>query len=224
MTGVPAPPGPQVAPSILAADFGNLLAQVEAVRAAGARMVHVDVMDGHFVPPLSMGPNVCEALRHLGLHLEVHLMVERPERTQIAAFAAAGADTISVHAEATPNVHRALQFVRDAGCLAGLAVNPATPIEVFAEVEIDVALVMTVNPGWGGQAFIPSALDKVRRLRSLVGDDVAIEVDGGVDARTARACAEAGATRFVAGTAVFGADDPAVAFAEIAAAVRGAPV
>lgn len=219
MSGVPAPPGRQVAPSILAADFGNLLAQVEAVQAAGARMVHVDVMDGRFVPPLSMGPNVCDALRHLGLHLDVHLMVERPERTQIAAFAAAGADTISVHAEATPNVHRALQLVRDAGCLAGLAVNPATPLEVFAEVEIDVALLMTVNPGWGGQAFIPSSLDRVRRLRSLVGDGVAIEVDGGVDARTAGPCAEAGADRFVAGTAVFGADDPAAAFAEIAAAV-----
>ncbi len=160
----------QVAPSVLAADFGHLREQVELVREAGARIVHIDVMDGHFVPPLSMGPAVCEALRDTGLHLEVHLMVERPERDHIATFAEAGAHTIIVHAEATPAVHYALQAIRERGCLAGLAVNPATPPGVFAEVDVDLALCMTVNPGWGGQSFIPSSLDKIARIRAIVGD------------------------------------------------------
>jgi ribulose-phosphate 3-epimerase len=211
--------GPQVAPSILAADMGRLREQVQEVAAAGARIVHVDIMDGHFVPPLSMGPGACAALRDLGLHLEVHLMVEQPERTQIDAFADAGAHTIIVHAEATPNVHYALQAVRAHGCLAGLAVCPATPLEAFREVEVDVALLMTVNPGWGGQSFIPESLDRLRRLREIVGPEVEIEVDGGVDRTTAAAAAAAGASRFVAGTAVFGAPDPAAAFRELAALV-----
>jgi ribulose-phosphate 3-epimerase len=210
---------PQVAPSILAADMGRLREQVEIVAGAGARIVHVDIMDGHFVPPLSMGPGACAALRDLGLHLEVHLMVQHPERTQIDAFAAAGADTIIVHAEATPNLHYALHAVRGHGCLAGLAVCPATPLEAFAEVEVDVALLMTVNPGWGGQSFIPESLDRLRRLRGMLGPDVEIEVDGGVDRTTAAPARAAGASRFVAGTAVFGAQDPAAAFAELAALV-----
>ena len=209
-----------VAPSILAADFGRLREQVGEVQAAGAQIVHIDVMDGHFVPPLSMGPPACAALQGMGLHLEVHLMVERPERTQIADFAAAGADTIIDHAEATPHVDYALQAIRAAGCLAGLAVNPATPLAAFEGLELDVALLMTVNPGWGGQRFIAGSLERIARLREIVGDDVAIEVDGGVDATTAGACAAAGATRFVAGTAVFRAPDPAEAFRAIAAAAH----
>ena len=207
----------EIAPSVLAADFGRLREQVEEIRAVGAHVIHIDVMDGHFVPPLSMGPPVCRALRGIGLHLEVHLMVERPER-QVASFAEAGANTIINHAEATPNVHYALQAIRDAGCLAGLAVNPATPLGIFAEVEVDVALCMSVNPGWGGQAFIPQSLDRIARLRAIIGDGPVLEVDGGVDASTAGVCVTAGATRLVAGNAVFGAADPAAAFTEIAAA------
>ena len=210
----------EIAPSVLAADFGRLREQVEEIRAVGAHVIHIDVMDGHFVPPLSMGPPVCRALRGIGLHLEVHLMVERPER-QVASFAEAGANTIIIHAEATPNVHYALQAIRDAGCLAGLAVNPATPLGIFAEVEVDVALCMSVNPGWGGQAFIPQSLDRIARLRAIIGDGPVLEVDGGVDASTAGVCVTAGATRLVAGNAVFGAADPAAAFTEIAAAASG---
>ena len=213
----------RVAPSILAADFARLGAQVEQVMEAGARVIHVDVMDGHFVPPISIGPLVVDALRELvherGGVLDVHLMVERPER-RVDEFAAAGADTIIAHWEATPHVHYALMAVHDAGLHAGLALNPATPPEVVAGLAdaLDHVLCMTVNPGWGGQPYIASSTAKVARLRELLGPGVPIEVDGGIDAATAAETAAAGATLFVAGSSIFAAEDPAAAYQEIAAA------
>ncbi len=212
-----------VAPSILAADFARLGEQVGAVLDAGARVIHVDVMDGHFVPPITMGPLAVGALADqvhgAGALIDVHLMIDRPER-QIAEFAKAGADNITFHAEATPHVHYAIGAIKEAGCTAGVAICPATPVRVLAEVaaDLDVALCMTVNPGWGGQPFIPHSPGKIERLRALIGAGPALEVDGGVDTSTAGACAQAGATLFVAGSAVFGAADPAAAFREIAEA------
>ncbi|MBA3328754.1 MAG: ribulose-phosphate 3-epimerase [Solirubrobacterales bacterium] len=209
-----------VTPSILSADFAQLAAQVREVMDAGARVIHCDVMDGHFVPPITMGPMVVAALRDAlpdDAFLDVHLMIDRPER-QIEEFAKAGADGITFHAEATPHLDYTLSAIREADCRAGLAVCPGTPPAVFAEVDADLALCMTVNPGWGGQPFLPSQLDKVRRVRALVGEDTTIEVDGGVNAQTVVDCADAGATWFVAGSAVFGADDPVAAYREIAAA------
>lgn len=217
----------RVAPSILSADFARLGAQVDEVVAAGARVIHVDVMDGHFVPPITIGPLVVAALREqvhaAGAILDVHLMIERPER-HVADFASAGADVITCHAEATPHVHYALHAVREAGCAAGLAVCPSTPPAVYAEVRglVDVALCMTVNPGWGGQPFIRPSLQKLPRIAELLEDGTALEVDGGVDSATAGPCADAGATLFVAGSAVFGAPDPAAAYAAIAAAAGAA--
>jgi ribulose-phosphate 3-epimerase len=208
-----------IAPSILAADFSRLRAQVEEVVAAGARVIHVDIMDGHFVPPLSMGPQAVEALRDMDVILDVHLMIEAPER-QIDAFAKAGAHNITIHAEATPHVHGTLQAIREHGCRAGLAFCPSTPLAMLEEVDVDIALCMTVNPGWGGQSFIPTSPAKVRRMRALLGESPDLEVDGGIDRDTAGPCAEAGATLFVAGSAVFGARDPGAAFREIAAAAR----
>jgi len=211
-------PPTRVAPSILSADFGRLREQVREVVDAGAEVIHVDVMDGHFVPPITMGPIAVEALREFDVVVDVHLMIERPER-QVAAFADAGAHNITVHAEATPHVHYTLDRIREHGCRAGLAINPATPPAVFGEVAPDIGLCMTVNPGWGGQSFIPASLDKVRRLRELLSEDADLEVDGGIDTETAGPCAEAGATLFVAGSAVFGASEPGEAFRAIQAAV-----
>jgi ribulose-phosphate 3-epimerase len=213
-------PHRRIAPSILAADFAHLGAQVREVVDAGARVIHVDVMDGHFVPPFSMGPQVCSALRalELDIELDVHLMVERPER-HVADFAKAGASNITIHAEATPHVDYTLQQIRELGCTAGLAVCPSTPLDIYREVAVDLALCMTVNPGWGGQAFIPSSPHKIARMRALVRDGPELEVDGGIDAGTAGIAAEAGASLFVAGSAIFGADDPAAAYSAIAAAV-----
>ena len=217
---------PRVAPSILSADFARLGEQVAAVMDAGARVIHVDVMDGHFVPPITIGDLIVRALDEqvhaAGGILDVHLMIERPER-QIDAFAKAGADVITVHQEATPNVHYALKAAREAGCLAGLAINPATPVEAVAEVadDIDLLLCMTVNPGWGGQSFIERSVDKLGRLRALVPDGVPIEVDGGIDVGTAPRCASAGAGLFVAGSAVFGTSDPGKAYGEIERSLNG---
>jgi ribulose-phosphate 3-epimerase len=204
----------RIAPSILAADFGRLRDQVLEVMDAGATVIHVDVMDGHFVPPITMGPNAVEALRDMGAHLDVHLMIERPER-QVAEFANAGAGTIIIHAEATPHLDYTLEHIRAEGCRAGLAVNPSTPLDVYREVDVDQALCMTVNPGWGGQKFIARSLMRISRLRAMLGEGKDLEVDGGIDAETARPCAEAGATLFVAGTAIFGAEDPAAAYAQL---------
>jgi ribulose-phosphate 3-epimerase len=209
----------RIAPSILAADFRRLREQVRAVIDAGAELIHVDIMDGHFVPAMSMGPKAVEALSDFDVMLDVHLMIERPER-QVADFAKAGASTIIVHAEATPHVNYAVQAIRGAGCNAGVAITPSTPVEAVSEVRGDVwsVLCMTVNPGWGGQEFIPASLDKIRRLRALIGPDVELEVDGGIDVETAGPVAQAGASLFVAGTSVFGKDDPGTAFREVAAA------
>jgi ribulose-phosphate 3-epimerase len=213
----------RVAPSILAADFARLGAQVEQVMDAGARVIHVDVMDGHFVPPISIGALVVAALRELvhdrGGVLDVHLMVERPER-RVDEFASAGADTIIAHWEATPHVHYALMAVREAGLHAGLALNPATPPDVVAGLadSLDHVLCMTVNPGWGGQPYIETSTAKLERLRELLGPGVPIEVDGGIDAATAAVTAAAGATLFVAGSSIFAAADPAAAYSEIVAA------
>jgi ribulose-phosphate 3-epimerase len=210
-----------IAPSILSADFADLAVHVREIMGAGARVIHCDVMDGHFVPPITFGPMVVSALRDAlpdDAYLDVHLMIEAPER-HVGEFAKAGADGITIHAEATPHVEYALSAIRDAGCKAGLVVCPGTPPDHFAVVEVDLALIMTVNPGWGGQPFIRSQLDKIRRVREMLGPDVAIEVDGGVNPKTGAECAEAGATWFVAGSAIFGADDPVAAYHEIAAAV-----
>jgi ribulose-phosphate 3-epimerase len=216
-----------VAPSILAADFSRLGEQVEQVMDAGARVIHVDVMDGHFVPPISIGAMVAASIQDL-VHgrdgiLDVHLMVERPEQ-RVEEFAAAGADTLIVHWEATPHVHYALKAVSDAGMKAGLAINPATAPESVMSLAgaFDQLLCMTVNPGWGGQPYIEASTAKVARLRDLLGPELPIEVDGGIDTATARETAAAGATLFVAGSSIFGSGDPAAAYREIAAAAGAA--
>lgn len=215
---------PRIAPSVLSADFAQLGSQVDEVMAAGARVIHFDVMDGHFVPPITVGPLVAAAIadrvHDAGGVLDVHLMIAEPDR-HIEAFAEAGADSITFHLEATPHANRVLSAIRELGCLAGLAINPQTPPEAVAELRgyADIVLCMTINPGWGGQSLIPESHDKLRRLAPLVGD-AKIEVDGGIDPTTAGPIAEAGASLFVAGSAIFGAEDPAAAYTEIAAAAK----
>jgi ribulose-phosphate 3-epimerase len=214
----------RVAPSILSADFGRLREQVGEVLAAGARVIHVDVMDGHFVPPITVGPLVvaglAEQVREADGMLDVHLMIERPER-QVGEFVKAGAHSVTFHAEATPHVAYAAGIIRDNGACVGVAINPGTLVGALSEVAgaIDMALCMTVNPGWGGQPFIDRSLQKIPRVRAIVGDGVAVQVDGGIDPDTAPACRQAGANLFVAGSAIFGAEDPGAAYRAIVGAV-----
>lgn len=217
--------GIRIAPSILSADFARLGSAIAEVMDAGARVIHFDVMDGQFVPPITIGPLVLSAIadqvHEAGGVVDVHLMIENPDR-QFEDFAKAGADAITFHAEATPHIHRACGAIRDLGCLAGVSINPGTPVEAVSELGgiADMILAMTVNPGWGGQPFIESSPDKVRRLREIAGPDTLIEVDGGIGTRTAGRMANAGATLMVAGSAVFGAEDPAQAYRDILAAAE----
>ena len=216
--------GVRVAPSILSADFGRLREQVAEVLQAGARVIHVDVMDGHFVPPITVGPlivaGLAEQVREAGAMMEVHLMIERPER-QVREFVRAGAHSVTFHAEATPHAAYAADLIRTDGAGVGVAINPATPVTALAEIagDLDVALCMTVNPGWGGQAFIERSIEKIARVRAIVGDGVAVEVDGGIEPDTAARSQRAGANLFVAGSAIFDAPDPGEAYRQIAQAV-----
>jgi ribulose-phosphate 3-epimerase len=220
------PDGRRVAPSILSADFARLGEQVATVMDAGARVIHVDVMDGHFVPPITIGPLIVEGIRDqvhdAGGFIDVHLMIERPER-HVQSFADAGADSITFHVEATPHVHYTVKAVHEAGCRAGIALNPATPPEAVSQLAgvVDLVLCMTVNPGWGGQSYIEHSERKVKQLKNLL-PQAAIEVDGGIDTTTAPEVAAAGARLFVAGSAVFGADDPAAAYRAIAESIDAA--
>ncbi|GIP32958.1 ribulose-phosphate 3-epimerase [Paenibacillus sp. J2TS4] len=213
----------RIAPSILSADFARLAMEIKEVENGGADWIHVDVMDGHFVPNLTLGPIIVEAIRPgTSLPLDVHLMIEKPER-YISAFAKAGADYITVHAETCPHLHRTLHMIKEEGVKPGIALNPATPLSVLDHVleEVDLILIMTVNPGFGGQRFISSMLSKIRELRRLVaesGRDIAIEVDGGINEQTAPLVVEAGADVLVAGSAVFGDRDRAAAIRRIRAA------
>ena len=211
----------KIAPSILSADFGALAADIARVEAGGADQLHVDVMDGRFVPNITIGPLVVAAIRkRTRLPLDVHLMIVEPER-YVAEFVAAGADMVTVHVEACPHLQRTLAHIRELGARAGVALNPSTPPSALEYVldDLDLVLVMSVNPGFGGQSFIPSAHRKVREVKALVGARaIDISVDGGVKADIARSLAQDGASILVAGSAVFGAADPAAAVRAIRAA------
>lgn len=216
----------EIAPSILSADFTRLGEQIAAVEQAGASYIHVDVMDGHFVPNLTLGPFIVEWVRRAtNLPIDTHLMIEDPDKF-IGAFAKAGANLISVHPEATYHLHRTVHFIRAAGCQAGVVLNPATPLAMIEDVLADVnyVLLMSVNPGFGGQKFISASLDKLRRLRELIrqrNPQVRIEIDGGIGVETAGDVVAAGAEILVAGSAIFGQPDPGQA---VQALIRAASV
>ena len=214
----------KIAPSLLSADFAALAEDIARVEAGGADLLHVDVMDGRFVPNLTVGPVVVEAIRkRTRLPLDVHLMIVEPER-YVGDFVRAGADLVTVHVEAAPHLQRALAQIREAGARAGAALNPATPPDTIRYVldDLDLVLVMSVNPGFGGQAFIPAVLPKVRQVRTWLGDrPVDVSVDGGVKVEHARPLAEHGASILVAGSAIFGAPDPARVIGELRRAADG---
>jgi ribulose-phosphate 3-epimerase len=216
----------RIAPSILAADFARLGEHVQAAERGGGAMVHLDVMDGHFVPNLTIGPAVVKAVsRVTRLPLDVHLMLTDPDRF-LGAFADAGAASIAVHVEVLPHLHRTLQEIRRLGCRAGVAINPSTPVGALEEItdELDYVIVMSVNPGFGGQAFIPRSESKVRAVRTLLdraGRDASIAVDGGVDVSNAARLSAAGADILIAGASIFGQPDPAAATRSLAAAANG---
>jgi ribulose-phosphate 3-epimerase len=218
---------PVIAPSILSADFARLGDEVNAVLDAGAEFVHFDVMDNHFVPNLTIGPMICEALRNFGVEspIDVHLMVEPVDRI-IPDFAKAGASYITFHPEASRHVDRSLGLIKEQGCKAGLVFNPATPLDWLAHVidKVDMVLIMSVNPGFGGQNFIPSALTKLRQARQIIeasGREIRLEIDGGVKVDNIGEIAAAGADTFVAGSAIFGSDDYATTIAAMMSEIRG---
>ena len=213
----------KIAPSILSADFAALGEAIARVEAAGADLLHVDVMDGHFVPNLTIGPPVIESIRkRTRLPLDVHLMIEEPERW-VQTYVKSGADYVTVHVEASPHLERTLTLIREAGARSGVALNPSTLPDVLQYVldDLDLILVMSVNPGFGGQSFIPTAYEKIRRLRATLGDrPVLLSVDGGVKADNAGPLAQAGATVLVAGSAIFGAPDPGAAVTALRSAAE----
>lgn len=210
----------KIAPSILAADFSKLAEEVKEAEAAGADMIHIDVMDGHFVPNISMGPFIVEAVRKVtSLPLDVHLMIENPDR-YIEQFIDAGADYITIHMEASPHIHRTVQEIRRLGAKPGVVINPGTPASSISSIidYVDMVLVMTVNPGFGGQSFIPGVLPKIREIKQMIIGkelDIDIEVDGGINSETLKLCKDAGANIFVAGSAIFSQTDRQKAMNEL---------
>ncbi|OZI13274.1 ribulose-phosphate 3-epimerase [Bacillaceae bacterium SAS-127] len=215
----------KIAPSILSADFSRLGEEIKDVEMGGADIIHVDVMDGHFVPNITIGPLIVDAIRPITkLPLDVHLMIENPDQ-YIEAFAKAGADYITVHVEACPHLHRTIQLIRSHGVKAGVVLNPATPAQMIEHIleDIDMVLLMTVNPGFGGQSFIHSVVPKIRQVKQMIdekGLGIEIEIDGGVNIETAKLCTEAGASILVAGSAVYNKEDRKQAIEEIRAAAE----